>query len=312
MRKVLVAPVFELRTYTSREWWTTFNLLAQRFGWGLFDRGYLPERAGLLPEVLRQRFGRMPEVVLFREDYGEFLRHRPSLAEAGTRTYVLTEDLHAHSAAMAEALRVADGILAPYAPRLAAFYPDHDPARLSWIPHAAGPDFLLPLNETPQPVVFVSGRMDRRFYPFRVQVCDLARRWPDRLRVHPHPGYGDFDFDRDARVGPGYAAQIASCLAAFTDALCLLYIVAKHFEIPATGALLIAERDAVAQLEALGFVDGVHYVSATPEDVEAVIERVLDPRNRPEIDAIRRRGHALVHERHTVLDRARQIDQVCR
>jgi Glycosyl transferases group 1 len=310
MRKVLIAPVIELRTYTSREWWMTFNLLAKQYQWDLLDRGCLPDVAGLLPDVLRARFGSVPEVVLFREDYEQFLRHRRSLLDAGARMYVLTEDMHHRNADMANALRVAHGILAPYAPRLAAFYPNHDPARLFWVPHAAGPDFLRDPNDAPEPVVFVSGREDQ-VYPFRLLMYAMARRRPDRFRIHKHPGYGDFELDSDARVGPGYAAQIARCLAAFTDASCFLYIVAKHFEIPATGALLIAARDAAPQLQELGFIDGVHYISAAPDDIEPIIERVLDPRHRAEIDGIRRCGHMLVHERHTVAHRAAQIDRIC-
>jgi hypothetical protein len=101
------------------------------------------------------------------------------------------------------------------------------------------------------------------------------------------------------------------CLAAFTDASRCLYVLAKHFEIPATGALLIADRAIAPQLATLGFADGVHYLSATIDDLERVVEEVLDDRNRAEIDAVRRRGHDLVHARHRTRDRADQIDAVC-
>ncbi|HUP60933.1 MAG TPA: glycosyltransferase [Thermoanaerobaculia bacterium] len=312
MRKLLIAPIAELRRYVSREWWATFTLLAEAFGWDCLDIEEVAREYGSLPDVLQRRFGALPHVVLFREGYPELLRHRRSLSDAGARIYVLTEDLHVDFHGMAEALRVADGILSPYAPRLAAFYPDQDPARLFWIPHAAGPDFVLPIAESPRPVIFVSGNVDREHYPFRHAMRELALRRPELAAVQPHPKYrSNFDYEKDKRVGRGYAETIRSCFAAFTDGTRYLYLVAKYFEIPATGALLVADRAAAPQLAMLGFEDGVHYVSAAPDDLEEVVERVLDRRNFTAMDAIRRRGHDLVHENHTVLERARQIDAVC-
>jgi hypothetical protein len=312
MRKLLIAPVAELRRYVSREWWATFTLLTEAFRWDYLDIEEVAREYGSLPDVLQRRFGALPHVVLFREGYPEFLRHRQSLVDAGARIYVLTEDIHIDFHGMAEALRLADGVLSPYAPRLGAFYPDHDPARLSWVPHAAGPDFILPVSETPRPLMLVSGNVDPDLYPFRHAARAFARRRPELAVVQRHPRYrSNFDYERDRRVGRGYAETIRSCFAAFTDGARYLYLVAKYFEIPAAGALLVADRAAAPQLAMLGFEDGVHYVSAAPDDLEEVVERVLDRPNFPAMDAIRRRGHHLVHERHTVLERARQIDAVC-
>jgi len=267
---------------------------------------------GSLADFLRRRFGSVPQVVLFREGYWQQLEYRRSLVDAGARIYVMTEDMHRPFDSMAEALRVADGILSPYAPRLAAFYPDHDPARLSWVPHAAGPDFLiLPIHDAPRPLVLVSGQTNRDHYPFRYAMSRLAERRPELAAVRRHPGYGIFEYSRDPRVGLGYAETIRRFFAAFSDGTRFLYLVAKLFEIPAAGALLIADRALAPQLAMLGFQDDVHYVSAAPEDAEKLIERVLDRRNFPAMDAVRRRGHRLVRERHTILERARKIDAVC-
>jgi hypothetical protein len=207
---------------------------------------------------------------------------------------------------------VADGILSTYAPRLRTYWPAVDAARVTWVPHAAGPDFLLPLEDHPHPVVFVSGAMNHA-YPLRLAMRDLALCRPELARLHEHPGYDcTFDYERDHRVGSGYADAMHECLAAFTDALVHRYVVAKHFEIPATGALLLADRAVAPQLEQLGLLDGQHYVSVTAGDLEPVVSHALDPRNAEAIDTIRRRGHALVHERHTTAHRAQQIDGVCR
>jgi hypothetical protein len=166
------------------------------------------------------------------------------------------------------------------------------------------------VNDAPAPSVFVSGAMND-LYPLRLEMRDLVRRRPELGTIHGHPGYFDaFDHATDSRVGRRYAEAMRQHLAAFTDCSRYLYVVAKHFEIPATGALLIADRAIASQLADLGFIDGVNYSSAG-SDLEEVVERVLDPRNREEIDAIRRRGHALIRERHTTRHRAQQIDAVC-
>lgn len=311
MIKLAIGPFTALARYVSREFWTTFSILSGKPGWYLLESNDVPRNGNDLAGVLERRTGGWPDVVLFWESYPQAARYAEAFQEQGTRVYVMTDDLHHPRPGMEQALRAADGILSTYAPRLDAYVPGLDPSRVTWVPHAAGPDFLLPLEEQPDPVVFVSGAMYEA-YPLRLAMRDLALRRPELARLHAHPGYErEYDYTRDDRVGTGYASAMRSCLAAFTDALTHHYLVAKHFEIPATGALLLADRAVSSQLAALGFLDGEHYVSTTAEDLELTVEHVLDPRNRAAIDTIRRAAHALVHARHTTAHRARQIDETC-
>jgi hypothetical protein len=292
--KVAVGPFAALRRYVSREFAETFALLRDRHGWLLRE----------LHEPLSVGRG---DVVLFWESYDSIIRH----ANDGARVCVMTDDLHGNRYPMAQALAIADRVLSTYAPRIADFFPTLHPSHVTWIPHAASSDFLLPLVSEPRPVVFVSGAMSR-MYPLRRVMGELAARRPELAQVHEHPGYHcSYDHERDPRVGRGYAQAMGSCLAAFTDGLRHHYLVAKFFEIPATGALLIADRDMAPQLARVGLDDGVHYLSASSDDLEAVVDRVLEERNRAEIDAIRFRAHALVHQRHTTEHRAREIDTAC-
>ena len=308
--RLVIAPFSGLRQYVSREFWTIFALLAEEHGWDRCETWDLPSRGDLRPS-LERRFGVMPEVVLFWESYPELALRFPAFAKCGTHVYVMTDDLHYRRAGMGVALRLAHGVLSTYAPRLAEVFPKVDASRVTWVPHAAGPDFLFQPCKDPAPVVLVSGSISR-VYPLRQAMRELALRRPDLARLQHHPGYrSDYDHDRDRRVGRGYGEALHACLAAFTDASSYHYIVAKHFEIPATGALLIADRAVAPQLAALGFIDGVHYVSTTADELEQTVLRALDPRNAAEVDSIRRAGHALVHAHHTTAHRARQIDAVC-
>jgi hypothetical protein len=289
--KLAIGPFHALGQYVSREFWWTFCSLREH-GWRLLETNDLPQHGDHLEPLLRLRAGGgWPDVVLFWESYPQLARYAEAFQERGTRVYVMTDDLHHNRDGMAESLRVADGILSTYAPRLRTYWPTVEPSRVIWVPHAAGPDFLLPLRKRPQPVVFVSGAMNHA-YPLRLAMRDLALRRPELARLHEHPGYEcSYDYARDQRVGEGYAAAMRQCLAAFTDALVHQYVVAKHFEIPATGALLLADRAVAPQLEQLGFLDGQHYLSVTADDLEPVV--------------------TLVHERHTTAHRAQQIDAVC-
>jgi hypothetical protein len=312
MRKLAIGPFHALSRYVSREFWTTFSLLGGEHEWHMLETAHLPRYGGHLAALLERRMSGWPDVVLFWESYPQAADFAETFAERGTRVYVMTDDLHHHRPGMTAALRAADGVLSTYAPRFPAYFPELDSSRVTWIPHAAGPDFLLPFHDAAAPVVFVSGAMADE-YPLRLAMRDLALRRPGVARMHEHPGYHcTFDYANDTRIGPSYAAAMHACLAAFTDALVHEYVVAKHFEIPATGALLVADRIVAPQLAALGFIENEHYLSTTLDDLEPTIDRILNPRNRPEMDAIRRRGHALVHAQHTTANRARQIDAVCR
>jgi len=108
-------------------------------------------------------------------------------------------------------------------------------------------------------------------------------------------------------VREDYARIIHSYLAAITDTSQKNYLIAKLFEIPATGALLLVNVEASNFLDHLGFEDGVHYMSYTIDSMEETISFAVLPKNRPIVDRIRRNGHALVHKHHTTSTRAHFI-----
>ena len=90
------------------------------------------------------------------------------------------------------------------------------------------------------------------------------------------------------------------------------YIVAKHFEIAATGSLLMAEENVSPFLRELGFHKDVHYIAVSKRNLESRIRFVLNKENHARLDEIRRRGQSLVLEKHKTSDRASLIDRICR
>jgi hypothetical protein len=203
-------------------------------------------------------------------------------------------------------------ILSTYGYVFDRFYPEVSKTkRVVWVPHSASPDFLLAFNTHPVNAIFLSGVVNE-YYPLRMRMRALRDRGAYPIFTHQHPGYScDFDHETNTSVGRGYAQRINTYRVAFTDASNYTYSVAKYFEIPATGALLLADRAVSGPLRTIGFIEGVHYIGVSNEDLEEKIEYVLDENNHDELDQVRRNGQELVWRRHKTSDRARLIDEIC-
>jgi len=141
---------------------------------------------------------------------------------------------------------------------------------------------------------------------------ELAREGRYAIVYHEHPGYReDYDYDNDVRVGAGYAATInSSGLASATRSLAGMSW-PNIFEIPASGALLVADGLVSGPLRELGFIENIHYLPVAFKNLDESIRYALDNANSIEIDESRRRGQELVLRSHPTSDRARMIDEVC-
>jgi hypothetical protein len=315
--KLVFAELEALRGYVSREFAYVLTGLVEEHGWRQLDPYEVWRAPGTLRDKLLEALGEIPEAVLFWEGYDFLNAHRGIFERLGCRKYVFADDLHWWNELMRAAkilgFSSCDGVLCTYEPAFQRMYPRIAREKeVSWVPHAASPDFLLEMNEQPEAAVFLSGAIDEH-YPLRQAMLRLHERGEAAIVLHRHPGYHcSYEHGRDENVGRGYAERIRRYLAGFTDGLTFGYTVAKHFEIPATGALLLADGAMSGDLARLGFEEGVHLFPVSAGDLEDRLAYVLDPRNREEVDAVRRRGRELVHARHTTAHRARRIDEVCR
>jgi len=315
MLKLIVAPKSALGGYISREFFFIIENLERRFGWRHLETWELANDSRSLRMLLLDRLGSIPEVILFWEQYEVFTSRLRELERLGVQIGIWADDVHSFNEAThlsrVAPFVLANKVLTPYANRFEEFYPCvKKGADLIWVPHSASADFVVRLNEKPERAVFLSGAMTTH-YPLRRQMKALYEENSLPIVFFDHPGYHcGFDHESDERVGKGYAKKIAKYLAAIADGAIYGYLVAKFFEIPATGALLLGEEKMKGALQLLGFRDGVHYLSVSPENLKPRIEEALDPRNRREIDEIRRQGQKLVLDRHLVEHRAKQIDDV--
>ncbi len=125
-------------------------------------------------------------------------------------------------------------------------------------------------------------------YPFRNRVRSYLEN-QRRLKFFAPLRVGAHD-------GPAFARVLNRCRAAFTDASVYGYPLAKFFEIPACGTLLVAE--ALPDLEPLGFRAGENFVAVTPGDFADRLDYYL--REEPEEGAaLATAGARLIHTRHT-------------
>jgi hypothetical protein len=317
--KLIVSPLRVLDHYISREFAYVIRELIEAYGWNHVETAALRADPRRLSEILRADFGEVPGVVLFWESYGLVCDRAAQIEELDCLKVVFADDLHrgtnqdTYRYSQLLAYMLCDVVLSTYAYRVHDFFPEaRNFAEVVWVPHAASPDFLLPFNEDAEDAIVLSGALSRA-YPMRQTMKEIHDRGCYRIRHHPHPGYHtNYDHGHDHTVGPGYARVIGKYRVAFTDCLIHRYVVAKHFEIPAVGALLLADRAVVAPLDRLGFAADDHYVAASAEDLEEKIRYVLADSNRRKIDDMRRRAWSLVRQSHTTSDRARLIDDVCR
>jgi hypothetical protein len=314
--KLIISELEDRTRYTTREAAYIIRGLINNHGWRQIETEELYYSPEPLESLLLRRFQELPEVLLCWEGYYLLNARRREIDSLDCSRYILCDDLHEgeeHSEEeMLTAFSMFETILSTYAYVFDRFYPGLSKGKsVIWMPHSASPDFLLAFNEHPVNAIFLSGALDD-YYPLRKRMKALHDSESYPIVVHEHPGYRcDFDHETNNSIGRGYARMINNHRVAFTDASTFGYSVAKYFEIPATGSLLLADRAVSDPLRAIGFIDGVHYLGVSNDDLEEKIEYALDESNRDELDQIRRNGQELVWRRHKTSDRARSIDEIC-
>lgn len=305
-------------TYISREFHEIHRGLVD-LGWSLFVVEEVDDKQ-LLDILHRARF------VLLWECYEMLERHWQSLCalpEEVTRV-VFCDDVHyftAHRQAQRQrALDWADLILATYPHKLSQWFPGAG-KNIKWTPHSAA-SYFTPIFAPASDKILLSGSRTWP-YPFR-QFC-AAKLSKDVCEVLDHPGYPGYPGDRANQMqadpstlalvgGPRYAALLRRYPAMLVCGSIFEYLVAKVFEGMAAGCLIVADRASLgAQLQALGFCEGEHYIGTdifhVIEDA-ASIQRLFGGGDR-RWAAITERAERKVRERHTTAQRARDIHALC-
>jgi len=196
-----------------------------------------------------------------------------------------------------------DLIICPYHSAFMEKWPEYAD-KYEFFPHFFAPHNRfagLDFNETPKRKALLSGGTFHSVYPMRSDIereCG-ANKTIDILR---HPGYHTGrGVTRDA-----YAKMIHEYFSGIATASVYKYVVAKYFEIPATGSLLFGER--IDDLDMLGFVPGEHYIPITKEDsIDVINECCANPKKYTEI---RKAGMKFVRKNHSINNRIIQLEEM--
>ncbi len=309
--RLILAELNAYSRYVSREFSYIMRELIAVHGWKHLELSAFS--GGTMREKIVRHFGELPEVILFWGGEHFLCDHARQVEELNTAKWFVADDLHHHDTRdlREEAFLLCDTVLATYAYRFADFFPEVAKSRrVVWLPHSASPDFALAANSTPRNELFLSGAISNA-YPLRQRLNALMESGCKEIVRHEHPGYHcQYDYADDGRVGRAFARRIWEHRAAFTDCLVFRYAVAKHFEIPATGALLVADAALAEPLKELGFLPGVHYFPVSDADLEERVRYLFGEEPQAELDRIRQNGQALVLARHRTSHRARLINDL--
>jgi glycosyl transferase family 1 len=309
--RLIVAELGAYSHFVSREFSYIIRELIEAHGWMHLEPSTLYGRG--MREKIARYCGEFPEVILFWGGEGFLCEHDREVEKLPASRWFVSDDLHHHDARdmREKAFMLCDTLLATYAYRVAEYFPKVAEARrVVWLPHSASPDFALPFNPRARNELFLSGAICQA-YPMRQRLNGLMESGFPGIVRQPHPGYHcGYEYGHDRRVGRAFARRMWEHRTAFTDCTRFQYAVAKHFEIPATGALLVADSAIEGPLEELGFVPGLHFLSVSDENLEDRVSYVLCEEHHAELDQVRRNGQALVLKRHRTSHRARLIDEL--
>lgn len=147
----------------------------------------------------------------------------------------------------------------------------------------------LAINNNPKMQCLLLGSLNPKVYPLRSFIINSRSKFVN----YQAPTY----------VGSGYAKILNSYFCCVSTGSIFNYAVAKYFEIPAAGSLLIGNE--VNDLKDLGFVAEKHYISVTKTNVLNKIQHCLE--NPKEYERIRQAGTEFVRKNHSLDARLYQI-----
>ena len=192
-------------------------------------------------------------------------------------------------------------VLANYWYCYSKFYPDVSQKSILPYPHAIHNDYHIAFNNSPKNNILLSGSCTGS-YPARRKVKNMAQ---SNQRIHILTHKDKIYQKKYIEYMNQYLCCFTCCSNEYTP-----YLIGKFFEIPASGSLLLAyDKYIIEQLKNLGFIEGENYISCELWNIEAKIDFILNPRNRKEIDRIRKNGYELVWKKHTLNNRMKDIEK---
>lgn len=289
--------------------WRVPYVELEEFGWLSIDQSEIKEN---IVNYFTNKYNELPTTIFFW-NVGTFIKNNlKEIINTKWTKCIYMDDIHQNSSKVRQFRQLMidkfEFIFSTYAYTFVKFFPNTNMNKIIWFPHSVKNSFHVEFNDNPDPKILLTGCDDKNIYPFRHFIKSIKSKYPiEILKPLSYRSISHNFFGHEyIKYLNKFLVSIACCSNNETP-----YIVAKFFEIPASGALLLAYDEFVKKpLEELGFVDGVNYISVNFENADEKIKFVLNPENRPNIDQIRKNGYDLVWSKHTLKNRIKVVDDV--
>jgi len=168
----------------------------------------------------------------------------------------------------------------------------------------------LKLQEKPILKCLLTGHKSPKLYPIRREIIDTVAKKPRYQRVITvmrHPRWHDPSplkkWEIEACINKSYAETLNKYFCSIATNSIYHYGLAKYFEIPAAGSLLLGVR--TPDMDKAGLEPWTHYIPISRVNLFAQIEAVL---TEPHVFSdIRKIGCSYVRHSHSVKNRIRQL-----
>lgn len=275
-----------------------------------------------LVEYFQKKYNRIPQGILFLWCFTRDLYNKIRSQLPNTKIILWTDDLHWYSREQYEnnyfCFKNADIHLAHYN-YFKMFY-NIDVNNLVRLHHSCGNNFYKnDVNLSSINKIYMYGSVDNVHYKLRTSFLNsMKSQYPDKIIYKSHPGY-DGDRHNDSIITANELYKYTFCFTSgafpkfdITETSSTpYYLLGKIFEIPGSGVLLLCnDYNIKDELNELGFYDMINYVSIDDNNFNKTIEWLFNPTNKDKIIEIRNNGHKLIQEKHHIIKRIENINNI--
>ena len=242
--------------------------------------------------------------------WDELIRH------TRMRLLVFIDDLHFTSSNIFRHRQylfenVVSEIFSTYAYLFHNYYQNISSERITWFPHSASISSIYSINQTADNRLFVSGANLIDWYPCRWRAFLLCQTRQDLIACLKHPGYGP-TMKTDSSFyygGERYASYMRQYLFGLGTCQSVQYAIAKLFEIPANGLVLVTTDDLVPVLASLNLHRNVHFLTINCSSTDSLIDEIVRLRNiLPEnLYDLRQKSQEIIFQQHLTKHRAQLL-----
>lgn len=298
-------------SYSKRHLFDMLDLLVNSYKWKYVDKECLLKDD--FNKYCLKTFKAYPKHILLISGSSEIINFH---LHPTTKISYIIDDLHVGGVIKQNRIKSIDRIykiLSTYGYAFDKFYPSSFSDKVIWFPHSAR--YIIPFNNDPIHKILLAGRIHNDNYPNRTLMLKFSKWYDIHYEKTKLNGYrAKTQQDIDTHIyGKKFYQLINKYLCSFTCDLNASrpYIVAKHFEIMASGSLLLAcNPNTIEHFQQLGFYDMIHYISCNPDNMLDKVKWILDKNNLSTINNIRKNGYELVKKNHTWIHRTNTINKI--